>query len=311
MDFLVVAAGFAAEEDSVIFEGNGDGGVLFGDDEGGVDDFGDETLGLEFAADGGEVGAEGAALAFEEMASGTEFLVEGFAPAERTAGFGGEGVMEIGGGPGLDEFTWGSGGRRRRSGGFEEGLGGLAASTVEAGEGFLGDHFEEVLEVAAADVVAVLLCPVDPAEVALDVLFLPGLTGSTEMVGVEHLVGLGMGGEELLDGFADRAGGFQVEEHLAKFAVEGGIAGRIERGEGFDEVLAGGFTRFVEPDEDKAVGPEEVELLFGGEFLEVELVEFGQDFGGVLLGGFLGHGDGTFDDGERALFLPIDVLPEV
>ena len=33
-------------------------------------------------------------------------------------------------------------------------------------------------------------------------------------------------------------------------------------------------------DKDKAVGPKKVELLFEGEFLEIDFVKFGQDFGG-------------------------------
>jgi hypothetical protein len=41
VNFLVVASGFAAEEYCAVFESNSDGGVLFGDDEGGLKDFGE------------------------------------------------------------------------------------------------------------------------------------------------------------------------------------------------------------------------------------------------------------------------------
>lgn len=41
VNFLVVASGFTTEENSAVFESDGDGGVLFGNDEGWLKDFGE------------------------------------------------------------------------------------------------------------------------------------------------------------------------------------------------------------------------------------------------------------------------------
>ena len=50
VDFLVVTAGFTTKKNGTVFEGEGHSGMLFGDDEGGLQDLGEQAIGFEFAA---------------------------------------------------------------------------------------------------------------------------------------------------------------------------------------------------------------------------------------------------------------------
>ncbi len=95
--------------------------------------------------------------------------------------------------PGFDKFA-GFGWRRRRwCRSFEEGSCRFLPGSVQAGQGFLGDHLDKVLKVPSANVVGVLAGTIHPTEVVLDVFVSPGLACSTQMIGIEHLIGLGQG----------------------------------------------------------------------------------------------------------------------
>ena len=119
VDFLVVSAGFATKKNGAIFEGDGHGGVLFGDDEGGLQNLSEQAIRFEFSAYGSEVWAEGSALSFEEVAGGTELSVEGFSTTEGATAFGGEGIMKICDFPCLDKLSGSCGRRWWWSGGFQ------------------------------------------------------------------------------------------------------------------------------------------------------------------------------------------------
>jgi hypothetical protein len=131
------------------------------------------------------------------------------------------------------------------------------------------------------------------------------------MIGIEHFIGLGLGIQELLNGLADGSGSFEIQKHLAEFPIQGVVAGRVERGKSRDEMLAGVCSRFVEADKDQSICTEKIELLLKGEFLEIQLIQLGQDFGRNGLVAFASHGNGTFNDGDRTLFFPVQFSPEV